>query len=312
MKQKVSLVLSGGGARGIAHIGVIEELEKRGFEIISVSGTSMGSLVGGIYALGKMGEFKDWALSLDKKKIFGMVDFTFSSQGFIKGDKVLTKMKDFIPDADIENLRIPYAAVAADIINRKEVVFTQGSVYNAIRASIAIPTFFTPVKTENGLLVDGGVLNNIPVSHAKRIRGDILVVVNVNANVPAIELPGSKKEKEARASGHKAKMAEFYHQIRKTNSTDKEEKFGYINLLNKTISLMISGTSQLSLEKYPPDVMINISRDSCSTYDFFKVEEMIEIGRIVASQTLDDWSLNQQQRFIKAITGFFKVEKKQL
>jgi len=229
--------------------------------------------------------------------------------GFIKGDKVLTKMKDFIPDADIESLKIPYAAVAADIINKQEVVFTKGSVYDAIRASIAIPTFFTPVKTKNGLLVDGGVLNNIPVSHAKRFRGDILVVVNVNANVPIIKLPGSKREKEERASGYKAKMAEFRRQIKKTDSAEKEEKFGYINLLNKTISLMINSTSQLSLEKYPPDIMINISRDSCSTYDFFKVEEMIETGRIAASQILDNWPQTRQQRFMKAIKGFFEIKK---
>jgi len=309
MKQKVSLVLSGGGARGIAHIGVIEELEKRGFEIVAVAGTSMGSLVGGIYALEKMPEFKNWLLSLDKKKIISMVDFTLSSQGLIKGDKVMTKIKDFIPDANIESLRIPYAAVAADIINKKEVVFTKGSLYDAIRASIAIPTFFTPVKTSNGLLVDGGVLNNIPVSHAKRSRGDMLVVVNVNANVPVIKLPGSKKEKEERASGYKSRMEEFHNQISKSDPKNKEEKIGYIHLLNKTITLMISGTSQLLLEKFPPDIMINISRDSCSTYDFFKAEEMIETGRIAAAQTLDDWMHNGRKKHKKSITSFFKIKK---
>lgn len=310
MKQKVSLVLSGGGARGIAHIGVIEELEKRGFEIVALAGTSMGSLVGGIYALEKMQEFKNWLLSLDKKKIFSLVDFTLSSQGLIKGDKLLTKMKDFIPDADIENLRIPYAAVAADIINNKEVVFTKGSLYEAIRASISIPTFFTPVKTPNGLLVDGGVLNNIPVSHAKRIRGDMLVVVNVNATIPVIKLPESGKEKVERAPGYKSRMEEFYHQIWKNDPKNKEEKIGYINLLIKTIGLMMNGTSQLSLEKYPPDIMINISRDSCSAYDFLKVEEMLVTGRIAAAQTLDDWVRNGRKKHKKSIMGFFEIKKK--
>jgi NTE family protein len=165
MKQKVSLVLSGGGARGIAHIGVIEELEKQGFEIASISGTSMGAVVGGVYALGKMEEYKNWLYTLDKIKIFSLIDFSFSTQGLVKGDKLLNTVKAFIPDANIEDLSIPYAAIAADIINKKEVVFTKGSLFDAIRASMAIPTVFTPVKTEHGLLIDGGIINNMPINH---------------------------------------------------------------------------------------------------------------------------------------------------
>ena len=151
MKQKVALVLSGGGARGIAHIGVIEALEEQEFEISSVAGTSMGALIGGIYALGKLEVYKDWLCTLDKMKVFALIDFTLSGQGFIKGDKVFHKMRELIADANIEDLKIPYTAVAADILNKKEVVFTKGSVLDAIRASIAIPTVFTPVKLENGI-----------------------------------------------------------------------------------------------------------------------------------------------------------------
>lgn len=146
MKQKAALVLSGGGARGISHIGVIEELEKQGFEISSVSGASMGALVGGVHASGKLVELKNWLYDLDKMKVFSLVDFTLSAQGLVKGDRVLNKMKEFVADVNIEDLRIPYAAVAADIVNAKEVVFTNGSIYEAIRASIAIPTVLTPVK----------------------------------------------------------------------------------------------------------------------------------------------------------------------
>ena len=145
MKQPISLVLSGGGARGIAHIGAIEELEKQGFKIKSIAGTSMGALVGGLYALGKMQEYKEWIFTLDKLDIFRLIDFTFNTQGLIRGDRVFNKMKKFIPDMNIEELKIPYAAVATDITNGKEVVFTNGSIYEAIRASIAIPTVFTPV-----------------------------------------------------------------------------------------------------------------------------------------------------------------------
>ena len=117
----------------------------------------MGALVGGIYATGKMQAYKNWMYTLNKLEIFNLIDFNVGIQGLVKGDRVFKKMKEFIPDRNIEDLEIPYAAVAADIINNKEVVFTKGSVYNAIRASIAIPTVFTPVKTDDGLLVDGGV-----------------------------------------------------------------------------------------------------------------------------------------------------------
>src|SRR5476651_40908 len=174
MKQNISLVLSGGGARGIAHIGVIEELERQGFNIASVAGTSMGAVVGGVYALGQMDAYKTWLYTLDKLKVFGLIDFSFSAQGMVKGDKLFNTIKAFINDANIEDLNMPYAAVAADIINKKEVVFTQGSIYDAIRASIAIPTVFTPVKYADGLLVDGGIINNLPIEHVKRHPGDIL------------------------------------------------------------------------------------------------------------------------------------------
>jgi NTE family protein len=184
MRQKVSLVLSGGGARGLAHIGVIEELEKQDFEIVSITGTSMGALVGGICALGKLEEFKKWFFTLDKFKVFSLVDFTLSSQGLVKGERVFNKLKEFIEDKNIEDLKIAYAAVAVDLIKSEERVFTGGSVYDAIRASIAIPTVFTPVNIGNSLLVDGGILNNIPTNHAKRFKDDLLIAVNVNADIP--------------------------------------------------------------------------------------------------------------------------------
>src|SRR6056297_1599723 len=196
MKKKVSLVLSGGGARGMAHIGLIEELVKDGFEIASVAGTSMGALVGAVYALEKMDAFKNWLFTLDRLKVFNLFDFTLSAQGFVKGDKVFNQMKEFIPDGNIEDLGISYVAVAADILNKEEVVFTEGSVYEAIKASVAIPTVFTPVKKDGRLLVDGGILNNIPVNHVKRTPGDILVVVNVNADIPLKKPKISKKENE--------------------------------------------------------------------------------------------------------------------
>lgn len=289
MKQKVSLVLSGGGARGIAHIGVIEEIEKQGFEIFSVAGTSMGAMVGGIYALGKMEAFKNWLYTLDKLKVFSLVDFSFSIQGLVKGDKVFNKMKAFISDVNIEELDIFYTAVAADIINKEEVVFTKGSIFEAIRASISIPTILTPVKTENGLLVDGGVINNIPINHAQRTPGDILIVVNVNADVPVDKPTISKKESKIKQSIYQKKIKDFYLHLQKTHPVSKTEKLGYFELMNKTIGLMSYHNTQMILEKYTPDILINISRDSCNTYDFYKAEELVEIGRHAAIKNLKEF-----------------------
>ena len=294
MKQKVSLVLSGGGARGIAHIGVIEELEKEGFDIFSVSGTSMGALIGGVYALGQMEAYKNWLYTLDKRKVFSLVDFTLSSQGLIKGDKVFNKMKEFISDANIEELDMYYAAVAADIINKKEVVFTTGSIYDAIRASIAIPTVLTPIKTENGLLVDGGVVNNIPISHAKRIPNDILIVVNVNADIPVKTPVVSAKVNNEKESIYQKKIKAFYNQLRKTSPASGDANLGYFDLVNKTISLMTHRMAQMSLDHYSPDILINIPVDSCYMYDFYKAEEMVEIGRHAAKECIKEYKLSKE------------------
>jgi NTE family protein len=290
MKPLVTLVLSGGGARGIAHIGVIEELERRGYEIASVAGTSMGALVGGVYADGALDPFRDWMLSLDKRKVFSLVDFTWSRLGVVKGDKFFNKMRDFIPDTPIEDLKIPYAAVAVDLINNKEVVFTEGSLFDAIRASVSIPSVLTPVKTSNGLLIDGGVMNNIPIEHVKRVSGDLLVVVNVNASIPVSPTKNSRQEADKQKRAYQKKVEEFQAQLQKIlphGSSEKpspshEDRMSYFNLIDKTISLMTDHMAQMSLKHFSPDMLIEISRDSCGTFDFFKAREMIEMGREAA------------------------------
>lgn len=290
MKQKVALVLSGGGAKGNAHIGVIEELEKNGFEISSVAGTSMGALVGGVYALGKLPEFKEWMMGLDRRKVFNLVDFTFSASGLVKGDKVLNAMKAFIADANIEDLKIPFAAVAADLVSKQEVVFRKGSVYDAIRASISIPTVLTPVKSGKKILVDGGVLNNIPVNHIARTENDILVAVNVGADVPVLKLVKTKKEVEKELNTYQKKMKEFQASLINLPSFNKkshDENMGYFDLISRTINLMMTRISQLTLQLNHPDILINISRESCGTYDFYKAKQLIEIGKMAAKTEIE-------------------------
>lgn len=296
MMPVVTLVLSGGGARGIAHIGVIEELEERGYEIASVTGTSMGALVGGVYADGAIAPFKEWLLSLDKLKVFRMVDFTLSRSGLVKGDRVFNKMRDFIPDTLIENLPIPYAAVAVDLISKKEVVFREGNLFEAIRASVSIPSVLTPVKTRDQLLVDGGVLNNIPINHAPRVPGDMLVVVNVNASIAVRKPEVSHEESEKQQRAYQKKIEEFQayiHKILPHPSSSKagephhEESMGFFNLIDLTISLMTDHMARLSMKEHEPDVLIEISHEACGTFDFYKAGEMVDMGRQAARESLD-------------------------
>jgi NTE family protein len=246
----------------------------------------MGALVGGIYAVGKIEEFKKWMCSLDKARVFNLVDFTFSSRGLIKGDKVLNTIKEFVPDMDIKDMKIPYAAVATDILRKKEVVFKEGSIFEAIRASISIPTVLTPVKTKDGLLVDGGVVNNIPINRVKRNEDDLSVVVDVNADIPFEKPNKAQKDTNEKQSVYQEKLMSFTQHLHKINPLNQEDRMGYFNLITNTISLMIHHRDKVLLEQNPPDLLIRISHESCSTYDFYKAQEMVEIGRYAAKQAI--------------------------
>jgi len=294
MKQKIALVLSGGGARGIAHIGVIEELERQGFEITSIAGTSMGALVGGIYATGKMEEYKNWIYTLDKLDIFKLLDFTFSSHGLIKGDKVLNKMKSFIPAKNIEDFDIDFTCVATDIVNDKEYVFESGDIFEAVRASVSIPTVFVPVKKGNSILVDGGVTNNIPIKHVTRHKNDLLVVVHVNADVPVYKPLLSKKEQKIKKENYLFKLKKFENHLNKILSKKSHQNLGYFNLINKSIGLMSNQLSSLILKEYNPDILINISRKTCGIFDFYKLEELVKIGRHIALKNIEKFRNNSK------------------
>ncbi len=275
MKKNIALVLSGGGARGIAHIGVIEELENQGYTIDSIAGTSMGALVGATYVLGSMPSYKKWIYTLDKKEVFKLIDFSFSSHGLIKGDKLFKKMKEFIDDTPIEEIAIPYTAIATDIKNNREMVYNTGSIFKAVRASIAIPTVFTPLYEEDSILVDGGVVNNIPLNRIKRKQGSLLVAVHVNADKPPLLLDKQQADKEQ--SVYLDKIKRFRTHL--NQSKPKTEKLGYFSLLNKTIALMVDQMAKMTIEQYKPDILIDISRETCQTFDFYKAKELVQIGR---------------------------------
>ncbi len=277
MKKNVALVLGSGGARGVAHIGVINELLNQGYNITSISGTSMGALVGGMYATGNLNVFEEWMCSLNKLDVFNLVDFTLSLNGLIKGNKILKEMKEMIPDRNIETLPIPFVAVATDIINGKEVVLNKGSLYNAIRSSISIPTVFTPFNYNGTKLVDGGILNPLPVNRVKRHKDDILIVVNLGSDKEYLDID-LKENKANTDKKHNKYISKIQDTINNIIPENKSDKIGYYNLLNKTTSLMIQKVSELTLEKYKPDVLIEISSDAFGTYEFYKSKEIIELG----------------------------------
>jgi len=286
-KKNVALVLSSGGSKGLAHIGVINELEKHGFKISSISGSSIGSVIGGLYAMDKLPEYTEWVKTLDKKKIWGLLDFTFSKNGLLKGERVFKTMQSFIPDEPIENMQIPFSAVATDIINEKEIVFTSGSFYEAIRASIAIPTAIEPVKYKDTFLVDGGVLCPVPIEYVKRNKDDILVVVN---------LYGTKKEKtinqELNTTPHNyfyKKYNNYVNSISKLITSDDKNSLGYFSLLNATTFAMVHKLSKLAIEKHQPDITINIPANSANTFDFHKAEELIELGELIANKDISKY-----------------------
>lgn len=278
--KPVRLVLGSGGARGMAHIGVIEELEKEGFEVIEVVGCSMGAVVGGIYCAGYLKEYKHWLMKLSKLDVFMLLDFTLSSQGFVKGEKVFKAMEEFIGDDRIENFRIPFTAVATDLLNKKEIHYRSGSLFNALRASIAIPTILTPVVQGRSQLVDGGVLNPLPVNLVSKKEDELIVAVNINAEIPYgkdNQPPAENQEKAAYL-----KMLEaFRTQILKFDNKAEEniERLGLFDILNKSYDLTQDRLTELMINVHKPDIVVQVSRDACGVFEFYRAMEIIEEGR---------------------------------
>jgi NTE family protein len=276
MKKDVALVLSGGGARGCAHIGVIKVLEQHGFRITSIAGTSMGALVGGIYAAGYLPQFEEWMLSIDIKEVLKLTDFVISKKGFIKGKKVIGKIKEIVPTRSIENLNIPFCAVATNILDDVETVFTEGDLFEAIRASISIPTVFQPHQIGDKLYVDGGILNPVPVDRVKRSGNDLLVVSDVNSPVPYVkkadELSGFAEK------DHTEHMNQLQSKLGHLIPDKKNLDPGLIDLSYRSISLMTRRISELTLRQCSPDILISVSMDSFNLFDFYKAQEIIREG----------------------------------
>ena len=282
--KSVSLILGSGGARGLAHIGVIQELEKNDYAIKSISGCSMGALIGGIYAIGKLDEFEEWIRALSKQDIFSLLDLSLQKGGLIKGDKIIGTLRNLVGETLIENLPIPYTAVAADIQAEKEVWLNKGPLFDAIRASISLPLFFTPFNHNGVLLVDGGVLNPVPIAPAFNDHTDLKIAVNLGGAV----LKAKRAELPVELVGEQSflhnQVTSFIDSLRAESTTALGLDWGMYDVANQSFDAMQSTIARHKLAVYPPDILLEIPRNVCGTLEFDRADEMIELGRKTALQ----------------------------
>ena len=323
--KNVALVLSSGGPRGFAYIGAIEALEEHGYIITSVAGTSMGSLVGGIYAAGKLAEFKEWIYSLDAWEVFSLMDLSIGKNHFVKGDKVIDAIMQIVPNINIEDLPIPYCAVATDLYTGREVLFDYGPLFRAIRASISIPSLFRPVKFGLTTLIDGAITNCLPLNRVRRTEGDLLVAFDVNdVNEEEINLI-LRREHEARlidkqfelevheelldvihdfkhdtdmslikrlkhAGSRSMEVLKDVFNYRRAFNEDDSLDYGdnYYDLLDRTFSLMNHKNTELMLELYKPDILVKMPFDSYGEIsDYAKAREISDRGYQLMCEALE-------------------------
>lgn len=281
--KNVALALSSGGARGLAHIGAIEELEAQGYHISSIAGCSMGALIGGVYAAGKLNEFREWMKTIDRKKMLGLIDFSLSFNHIVKGTRIIEAIMEFVPDVKIEDLPIPYCAVATDLKAGREVMFRKGSLFKAIRASISLPSFYEPVMLNDMILIDGGIINPLPLNRVKRQTGDILVGVDVSGHDYKAQWDELHRLTEMQKSVKSLKT-----KILDMLIPDNIE-FNYYTVLSRASSLMIRQNSILMAQLTKPDVLIDIQMNRYGTFDFDKSEKLIAIGKQKATAAISKY-----------------------
>lgn len=281
--KKVALVLASGGARGMAHIGAIEELEARGYEITSIAGASIGAMIAGMYASGRLEEAKQWFLQIDKQRILQMGDLSLSLSHLVKGEKVINELQKVVPDCRIEDLNIPCTIVASDMVNSEEVLFEQGSLWEAIRASISIPLFFKPVKQGDKVLVDGGVLNALPLDRVRRTEGDLLVAMNISAR-DTMQLEEVKHTTLPKFITDIPAVNKF---LEDTHQSELSPSVNYISLLNRMTDMMIQHNTMMMTRLMHPDILAEMPQGAYSTFAFDQTAQLIEHGRRLMHEAID-------------------------
>lgn len=281
-RKDVALVLSSGGARGMAHVGAIDVLLERGFRIRSVAGTSYGSIVGAVYASGHMDEFKDWMFNMDKRRMLQLTDFSFGPSHLVKGERIIREMERFVPDQNIEDLPIPFAAVATDWKTGHEVVFDHGSLWTAVRASISIPGYYKPLMHEKMILIDGGLTNPFPLNRVKRFKDDLLVGVNVSGH----DYAGIFKRRRI-ADAMKRENSILYNLLYKMMPEESGLGLNFYSMINQAISISINANAHRAIELYSPDILVDIPMRRYDGSDYDKSEAISKIGRMKMTKALE-------------------------
>lgn len=308
--KTVSLVLGSGGARGLAEIGVIRWLEDHAnYEIRTIAGSSMGAVVGGIYAAGQLDTYEEWVCTLRRQDVWRLLDFSFSGAGLFRGDRLIEKLRDMLGDTDIRNLPIRYTAVATDIEREREVWLNEGALFDAIRASIAIPTVFTPVRLNGRLLVDGGLLNPVPIAPTLYDDSDVTIAVSLNGRVD--ERLGPKRSSPGDNQGDSAatRLRDGLRSARdvlpdrigswlqdwqgrlglgETDSRLTEEQearaLGLIDMVSHSIEAMQGSIARFRVAAYNPEHLIEVPVNACGVFDFHRAREMIDLGYELAER----------------------------
>jgi NTE family protein len=289
MKKKVQLVLGSGGARGIAHIGVIDRLIEDGYEIVEVYGCSMGSVIGGMYCAGFLPQYRDWLVKQTKSDIYRLFDITLSMQGLVKGERIFSVLEQITGKQQIETLPIPFMAVATDMLSRKEVHFSSGDLYKALRASTGIPGVFRPVAENNNLFVDGGVLNPLPVNLVKRRDDAIIVAVDLNGppltKAPAAIVPETNVPAEIEKESWEivSKLRRYLSMTPKEQAkVDKEPlppSFTMFEILDASYDATLDRLVEVMLQFYPADIVVKIPRSAAAVFEFYRAAELIDLGK---------------------------------
>ncbi|MFP3983306.1 MAG: patatin-like phospholipase family protein [Desulfurivibrionaceae bacterium] len=295
-KHTASLVLGSGGARGLAHIGIIEWLLENNFDIRAISGSSIGALIGGIYAAGKLDIYKNWALALERRHVISLLDLSFGKAGLFKGERIINTLRELIGECNIEDLPISFTAVAADIETEKEVWFSKGPLFDAIRASIATPTLFTPFESNGRTILDGGLVNPVPIAPTLRDQTDITIAVNLSGKEKfSLDNPVVAEEDQPDKTTYRHSISHFIEGLYKKKEKSETEVMGLVNIVTKSIETMQNTIARFKLASYTPDIIIEIPKNACGFFEFDRAEEMIALGRKNACDTISPFCSNRGQ-----------------
>lgn len=294
--QTVSLVLGSGGARGLAHIGVIRALEDAGVEIRTIAGSSMGALIGGIHAAGQLDAYENWICGLAQSDVLALVDWTLSGGGLIRGRKIINKLAELIGEYEIEDLKIDFTAVAVDLDSGRELWLDRGSLFDAIRASIAIPGVFTPHEYRGRTMIDGGILNPVPIAPTLRAINDLVIVVD--ANGPSVHPAPLERDRQADEDGNGMfhKVREFMNSWR--NSGDEGEtnsRPGLMAVMMRALDTMEAAIARHHMAIFHSDIMISVPKNTCQVHEFYRAREIIDLGRRLTQDALSGYRPNRSK-----------------